>query len=274
MKIAVLPALVLLLSSITLAQAPPPISSDIKQDIQINIQNPIGPEGTVPIANEPHHAHAFQNGYVRVYNVTIPPLDTTLPFHDDLPYISLTLGRTSIVDTVEGKPAAQITLENGATRYLFGGLTRTLRTDAGIPFRGVTVELVHPQDSPYNLGNNPNDRPLGSCPQGAAAPARDNQIPFEQVLPCFETSEVRMDEVKVEGGKDFVQAAPETASLLIAMSDSSLDVSLDNSHASFLHSGDVMWLPAGTARRVADFLGINSRFLIIAFKDSAITTPK
>ncbi|MGH9677674.1 MAG: hypothetical protein ACRD36_11285, partial [Candidatus Acidiferrum sp.] len=234
MNIAVLPALLALLVPAAFAQTPQPIPSDVKRDIQMDIQNPIKTEGAVPVADEPHYAHTFQNDYVHVYSVTIPPLDSTLLYRDDLPYISMTLGSANIVDTVAGKPPAQITLEDRATRYSSGGLAHTLRTDAGIPFHGVTVELVHPQDSPRNLGNNANDRPLGSCPLGAAAPTQDNQLPFEQVLPCFETSEVHMDQIQVEGGKDFVQSSPETAALLIATSDASLDVSLGNGHAAFL----------------------------------------
>jgi len=83
-----------------------------------------------------------------------------------------------------------------------------------------------------------------------------------------------MDIVRVEGGKDYIDFSPRTAALLVAMSDANLDVSLGGEHAAFLHTGDVIWLPATTPRKVGDFLGIKSRFLLISFKDSAITTPK
>ncbi|MGC1414852.1 MAG: hypothetical protein WA817_06210, partial [Candidatus Acidiferrum sp.] len=93
-------------------------------------------------------------------------------------------------------------------------------------------------------------------------------------VPCFETSEVRMDLVKVGGGKDYVQATPETAALLIAMSNANLDVSVGGQHAAFLHAGDVLWLSASTARKVVDFLGTGSNFLLISFKDSAAAAAK
>ena len=60
---------------------------DVKKDIQIEIQSPIKTAGAVPVADEPHHAHVFQNGYVQVYNVTVPPLDATLLYRHDLPYL-------------------------------------------------------------------------------------------------------------------------------------------------------------------------------------------
>ncbi|MGC1482250.1 MAG: hypothetical protein WA789_00520 [Candidatus Acidiferrum sp.] len=276
MKITVLPALVLLSSAAAFAQTPAPaqIPSDVKNDIQIDIQSPIKTESAVAVADEPHHAHVFQNSYVRVYDVTVPPLDATLLHRHDLPYIYLMLGAADIVNEVEGKPAARLVLEDGAARYSPGDFTHLVRTDAGIPFHNITVALVHPQASLHNLGDKGDDRLLGSCPQNSAAPAQNDQIPFEQALPCFETSEVHMDEVKVQGGKDFLQASPETAALLIAMSNANLDVSLGGQHAAFLHVGDVLWLPTGLARKVGDFLGSGSRFLLISFKDSGAAPSK
>lgn len=275
MKIAVLPIVVLLLASSTGAQTASPLpAADIKKEIQIDIQSPIKPQGAVPVSAEPHHAHAFQNDYVRVYNVTVPPLDATMLHQHDLPYIYLTLGTTDVINAVAGKPEAHLTLKDGSTRYSPGGFAHIARTDAGILFRNITVELVHPQAVPRNLGDESSDRPLGSCPQSTAATSSNNQIPREQVVPCFETDELRLELVKVEGGKDFVQPSPGTAALLIAMSDANLDVSLGGQHTAFLHVGDVLWLPAGTSRKVVDFLGIKSQFILISFKDSAAPTTK
>lgn len=83
-----------------------------------------------------------------------------------------------------------------------------------------------------------------------------------------------MELVKVEGGKDYGQASPDTAALLIAMSNANLDVSLGGQHTEFMHAGDVLWLPSGTARKVVDFLGIKSQFLLISFKDSGAAGAK
>ncbi len=274
MNIFVLPALALLLSPAAMAQTPAAPPADAKKDSQLDIQNPIKAESAVTVADEPHHAHVFQNGYVQVYNVTVPPLDATLLYRHDLPYLYLALGATDFITAVQGKPPAELTLEDGATRYSPGGFAQIIRTDAGIAFHTITVVLVHPQGSPQNLGDKSQDRPLGSCAQSTVAPKQNDQIPFEQELPCFETSEVRMDEVRVQGGKDFVQASPDTASLLIAMSNANLDVSLAGQHAAFLHEGDVLWLPSGPSRRVDDFLGSGSQFLLISFKDSGSAPAK
>jgi|SRR5579859_93601 len=274
MKIANLSIILLLVAPAARAQNPPANPADLNKDIQINIQSPIHPLAAVPVADEPHHAHVFQNDFVRVYNVTIPPLDATLLHQHDRPYIYLILGTADVVNAAEGKPEVRLQFADGATRYTPGGFAHIARTDAGIPFHNITIELEKPQTSPRNLPPGANDRPLGSCPPVAAStkPA-NNQIPGEHSVSCFETDQVRLDLVHVEGGKDYSDAAPRAATLLVAMSGANLDVSLGGQHTAFLHEGDVLWLPAGTSRRVVDFLGTQSSFLLLSFKDSAAPPP-
>lgn len=270
MKIASLPIFLVLVSPAARAQNPPANPADLNKDIQINIQSPIKPVAAVPVNNEPHHAHVFQNDFVRVYNVTVPPLDATLLHQHDKPYIYLTLGTTNVVNAIEGQPEVRLTLEDGTTRYTPGGFAHIARADAGILFHNITMELEKPQTSPRNLPGGSDDRPLGSCPPVAAdtKPAK-NQVPAEQSVSCCETDQVRLDRVRVEGGKDYSDAAPRVAALLVAMSGANLDVSFGDQHVAFLHEGDVLWLPAGTSRHIVDFLGTKSSFLLLTFKDSA-----
>jgi hypothetical protein len=274
MKIAVLPTLALLFAPLALAQTPAPSPADVKKDLKIDVQSPIKAEGPVPVSAEPHHVLAFKNDYVHVYNVTVPPLDVTLLHQHDLPYIYLTLGTTDVINVVAGKPEAHLALEDGSTRYSPGGFAHIVRTDAGILFHNITVELAHPQASPQNLGDKSGERPLGACPQRAADAKQNDQVPFKQMSGCFETDEARLDTVIIEGGKDYEEAAPREATLLIAMSNANLEVSLGGEHAAFLHEADVLWLPAGTSRKVVDLLGTRSKFLLISFKDPGATPAK
>ena len=275
MKIAVLTSLALLASCSAFAQTdtqiPPP--ADVKKDVQIDIKNPIKAEGVVPVSGEPHHVLVFKNDFVHVYNVTVPPLDVTLMHQHDLPYLYLTLGMTDIMNAVQGKPEAHLVYEDGTTRYSPGSFAHIVRTDAGILFHNITIELAHPQASPHNLGEK-GDPALGACPQNAGDAKSYGQVPSEQLTTCFETDEVRMDIVRVEGGKDYEETAPKLATLVVAMSNANLDVSLTGEHSAFLHAGDVLWLPAGTPRRIVDFLGIKSKFLLISFKDSGTPAAK
>ena len=131
MKLAVLLTLAVVLAPVVVAQVPAPSLSDVKKDIHIDVQSPIKAEGAVPVRAEPHHVLVFQNDYVHVYNVMLPPLDATLLHQHDLPYIYLTLGTTDVINAVAGKPEAHLTLEDGSTRYTAGGFAHRRRFPRG-----------------------------------------------------------------------------------------------------------------------------------------------
>jgi hypothetical protein len=246
-------------------QAPAPI---------LPLQNPAGPQGPVPISDEPHHRLVLQNDFARVYNVTVPPLDTTFLHQHDLPYLYIVLGPADIINSVVGKPDLHQVLQDGETHYSPGHFAHIVRTDSGLQFHNITVELVRPQGASKNLCKDvlpgapldcPEERPAIEASKGKkAAP----QVASDD-LPYFETDEVRVELHKISEGDDYVDAAPKTDALLIGLTNTNLNVNVAGEHSGFMHGGDVLWLPAGQRRRVVDFLGTHSGFLLISFKDSA-----
>jgi quercetin dioxygenase-like cupin family protein len=267
MKIHRWPVLTLLLSGIAVAQVAALVASDAAVNRRTVTQDSAKPQRAVPITREPHHKLVLENDYVRVFNVVVPPHEATLMHQHDVPYLYVTLGPTDLINAIAGKPEMHLVTEDGTTRYTPGPFAHLVRTDAGILFHNITVELLKPQAEQVNLGAGGKDRPLGSCPQSAGGFSR-------QTLPCFETSELRLERVAIEGEKGYVQASPEDAALLVAMTDANLDVSISGKHAAVLHTGDVLWLPAGSARKLVDAHGGKSEFLLISFKDSNATAAK
>src|SRR2546429_90350 len=67
----------------------------------------------VPIPKEPHHQLVFENSYVRVFRVNIPPHESTLLHQHDLPYIYVALGPTDVIHAVAGKPEAHLVMTDG-----------------------------------------------------------------------------------------------------------------------------------------------------------------
>jgi hypothetical protein len=239
------------------------------------VQDPTAPLGPVPISEEPHHRLVLQNDFTRIYNVMVPPLDTTLLHQHDLPYLYVTLGPADIINAIVGKPELHQILQDGETHYSPGHFAHIVRTESGMPFQNVTIELVHPQGTPKNLCKDvlagaptdcPEQKPAvdsGKTKKGqpaASGPADD--------VPYFENEEIRVDLHKVSSGNDYVDATPKTDALLVALTDANLDANLGGEHSSFLHGSDVLWMPAGKHRRIVDFLGTRSSFLLISFKDS------
>jgi len=238
-------------------------------------QNPTPPPGPVPISEEPRHRLVLQNDFVRVYNVMVPGLDATLLHRHDLPYLYVTLGAADIINAIVDKPELHLVLQDGETHYSPGHFAHIVRTDSGMPFQNVTIELERPQGTVKNLCKEVIPGQPTECPQQQSASGatgkRATSDAAADPVPYFESEEVRVDLYKVASAKDYVDATPKTDALLVALSNANLDANLGGEHVSFLHGGDVLWMPAGQRRRIVDFLGTNSSFLLISFKDSAPT---
>jgi hypothetical protein len=223
----------------------------------------------VPLSAEPHYRLVLQNDFTRVYNVSVPPLDATLIHRHDLPYLAVNLGAADLENVVVGKPEARVVLQDGQVVYSPGGFAHRVRTDSGIAFRNVTVELPKPQGTARNICKSIVAGPLGACPQQAeTATKKTALVAADDDIPYFETEEVRVDVIQVAGGKDYVEESPKLDGLLVALSNANLDANLGGQHISFLHDGDILWMPAGAHRKVVDFLGTRSSFLLVSFKDS------
>lgn len=264
----------LLISSSAYAQTP---SSSLSP------QSPTAPQGPVPISEEPHHRLVLQNEFTKVYNVMVPPLDVTLLHQHDYPYLYVSLGAADIVNAIVGKPELHQTLQDGEMHYSPGHFAHIARTDSGTAFHNITIELIHPQGTAKNLCKEVLAGQPIECQQAPEAAADTGKgkakdsakgkkaaptEPADDDVPYFESDEVRVDLFKVSSGRDYVDAAPKNSALLVALTDANLDVNLGGEHMQFLHAGDVVWLPAGQHRRVVDFLGTRSSFLLISFKDS------
>jgi hypothetical protein len=221
----------------------------------------------VPLNGEPHHQIVLRNDFVQVYSVSVQPLDATLVHRHDLPYLAVSLGATEVANAVVGKPEVRLSLQDGQVIYSPGGFAHAVRTDAGMVFRNVTLELAKPQGAARNVCKQIVAGPL-ACPQETARSKKPAAEPADDDIPYLETDEVRVDVIKVSSGRDYTEASPKQNAVLVALTNADLDVNLGGEHSSFLHEGDVLWLPAGTFRRISDFLGAHSSFLLVSFKDS------
>jgi hypothetical protein len=216
----------------------------------------------------------------------------------DLPYLAINFGAAAIENDVQGKPAATLQLADGQVIYSLGGFAHVART-SGAAFRNVTVELIKPQGTARNLCKQIVAGPL-ACPQaeeankqsatqtadarqrapargtgkkGSDAQRKPSAESADDDMPYFETDQVRADVITVSSGREFAEESPKSPALLVAMTNSNVDVILGGQHVAYFHAGDTVWLPAGTSRRVTDFLGTRSNFLLVTFKDAGSSAP-
>src|SRR6266436_4858980 len=149
----------------------------------------------VPIPKEPHHQLVFENSYVRVFRVNIPPHEATLLHQHDLPYIYVALGPSDVIHAVAGRPEAQLVMTDGQVGYSRGGFAHIARTDAGSPFDNVTIELLRAQGEPKNLCDKVVDGPALTCTgevKGLPADSPLRVLPKLGIGPrrSFETDEI------------------------------------------------------------------------------------
>jgi hypothetical protein len=226
----------------------------------------------VPVKDEPHHHLVLENSYVRVFRVSIPANDATLLHQHDLPYVFVSLGPADFTNAVAGKPEVEAKLADGQLGYSRGGFAHIARTDHGLPFNNVTIELLHPQGEPHNLCEKVIDGPLGACSEPAPSEPPANSAarvtPFK-ARPLFETSEVRAVSNTLEARSRYTHSNGKFAMLFVVANDSELQIEFPGEPARSPHSGEVLWLDAGGTATISCPLKQGaSRYWVFFFKDA------
>jgi hypothetical protein len=228
----------------------------------------------VPIPKEPHHHLVLENDYVRVFRVSVPAHEATLLHQHDVPYLYVSLGPANVINAVQGKPETHLVMADGQLGYSPGHFAHIARNESDLPFNNVTIELLKPQDEPHNRCAKIIDAPLNACPQSElnrdAIAMRSMRVP----VPVFETDELLIEAhlVEANGTAWTKTAGPEPARLLISLGDVKLKVGSSDQMWTNMHPGDDIWIQPGAHLSVVNqSQNTNARFLVFAFKDSAIT---
>src|SRR6185369_13659648 len=103
---------------------------------------PATAQSPVPVAKEPRHHLKFENKYVRVFDVVVPPGDATL-FHihaNDYAFVSI--GDAKLKAEVLGSPAGDLILKDGEARFTKGPITHRVTNVSSTPFRNITIEIL------------------------------------------------------------------------------------------------------------------------------------
>src|ERR1700735_327260 len=226
-----------------------------------NIQTPAAPSAA-PLATEPHHKLVFENPYVRVFLVNIPPHDATLLHQHDLPYVSVSLGPADFINAVAGRPEAHVVLADGQVGYSRGGFAHIARTDSGMVFNNVTIELLKPQGEPQNVCAKiiPGATSV-PCPETPAG--RENEI-FGQ--PQFKTDEmtVRLGSHGPSGG---VVGGPARGTLFVIVSGSEIQRIGKDQPEETLSAGNVVWLAPASNTTFVNRSGKPWTVLSLTFED-------
>jgi quercetin dioxygenase-like cupin family protein len=99
-------------------------------------------QSPVPVGREPRHHLKFENQYVRVFDVVVPPGDATL-FHTHAnDYAFVSIGDANLKAEVLGGQPADLVLKDGEVRFTKGVITHRVTNVSRAPFRNITIEIL------------------------------------------------------------------------------------------------------------------------------------
>lgn len=112
-------------------------------------------QSPVPVGSEPRHHMKFENQYVRVFDVVVPPGDATL-FHTHAnDYAFVSIGDANLKAEVLGGQPGDLVLKDGEVRFTKGVITHRVTNVSDAPFRNITIEILSSPGGKGGAGNVP-----------------------------------------------------------------------------------------------------------------------
>jgi len=163
---------------------------------------PVAAQAPVPLSGEPRHHLKFENQYVRVFDVLVPPGDATLFHTHSNDYVFVMIGDANLKAEVMGSAPVDLNVKNGEVRFTKGPITHRVTNPANTPFRNITIEI------------------LGS-PGSAGASTPDTSPGHSMVL---ENDRVRVERLVLEPGQSTNMHTHGLSALSVFLTDSKIRV--------------------------------------------------
>lgn len=214
----------------------------------------------VEITSEAHHHLAFQNPYVRVFNVEVDPNTQTEMHWHRHDYIAITLGDAEVSNTVKNKPTVSVKLHDGDTVFASGNFAHYVADIGPQPFRNVTVEILQDESLRNSAASGKihwdEERGLDILDRGT-----------KEIL--FVKDGIRVTEFELQPGGVVPAHRYAGPHLLIAVTDFDLheDSVRDDIKPLPIHfqSGDHEWLPAGYSHSITNAGSATAKFVTLEF---------
>lgn len=208
----------------------------------------------VEITAEPSHHIAFENEYVRVFRVEIPPGHETLLHWHRHDYIFTMLGAAHISNAVQGKAMVDAKFEDGDTRFVAGNFAHAVKDLGDRPFKNVTIELL--QDE-----------------KGRQAPSRWPEDSGEKAFTggrskiLFVKDGVRVSDVTLDSGAAIPSHHHDGPYLVVALSNLDLrsDVEGVGPVPEKLQAGDIKWMKGNQTHTITNISRQGAHLVTLEF---------
>lgn len=237
----------------------------------LNAQAPAA-QKAVTLKSEPHYRCIFENSYARVFRVSLPEHDATLPHQHDLPYVFVALGPARFFDVVGDKPAVHVVMTDGQVGYSQGNFAHLIRTDAGSPLDSVVIELLKPQGEPQNHCEE--NQIVAGPPAYHCSKTRADRSNGTADVPLFDTDQTH---VSLEWyGSDTTQSWPtyRLGTLIVILSGSRIQRVEKGKPEETLSVGSAAWLLAESPYSFINQSGNPWSYLSLSFEGTEPFQPE
>lgn len=208
----------------------------------------------VEITSEPSHHLALDNDFVRVFKVEVAPHAATLMHRHRHDYLFVTIGDAHVSNEPEGKPAVELNLTDGETRFAAGNFAHVARNLAETPFRNVTIEILQ-------------DEKLRAEPSPWKEESGEKTFAGGRRKILLVKDGARVSEVNLDAGATVPSHHHDGPHLAVAITDLDLrsDVESKGSLPEKLKAGEIKWFQGGYTHTLTNAANRPARFVTVEF---------
>ena len=209
------------------------------------------------MASAPHYRQLLANDQVRVFALTLKPLERTMARHDHN-FLVVALLDSDVVIWPEGESdIVDFHFNQGDVRFYSGGRALGIRNDRTTEYRNVTVEFLDPKVTNYGY-----QAYSGKWDYGPASisPPVD---PHARFMNSISLGPVTVSDVQLLS-RDPFSAARETG-CGVAASVTDIDLKAGEYERIRKSSGEVVWIAAGRKPTFLNATADAERFIVVLF---------
>jgi len=192
-------------------------------------------QAPVELTSEPHHHLVLDNMFVRVFDVTVAPGESTLMHHHGRDYLGVQIGDAQFSNLKQGaQQPVTVNLKDGETRFTPGGLVHAITNTASTPFHNETIELMQPTTNPKPCTEN------CAIPIPCASADKSACVSATKLITADQWS---VTLVSVPAGAKYPQHTHLANFLTVPLNDADLSMQNQDQPATAVHSktGQVTW---------------------------------
>ncbi len=213
------------------------------------------------MASAPHYRLLMTNDQVRVFAVTLRPLERTMARHDHN-FVVVALLDCDVVMWPEGQSdIVDFHFNQGDVRFYPGGTPIGLRNDRTIEYRNVTVEFLDPKVTTYGYQAN-----TGTWDYGPNSP-NPPVDPHAKFMNTILLGPASVSDVQLLSRDPLPEPEKPGPELLIPVTD--IDLKAGEYERIRKASGEAVWVPEGHKSKFINAAGDPARLAVIQFKAPA-----